>query len=126
MNKKYQKTDAIGNKNPFKVPEGYFENLNSRIQERLNEVEVEPLPVISLWGRLRPWVYMAAMFAGIALMFKLFNGELKRPGFYETSGSVAKYNQAEFFANENTEDVLDYLENRAIESNYRDVVYIGE
>jgi hypothetical protein len=126
MNQNYQKTAQTGNNNPFRVPDGYFESLNSRIQERLNEVEVETLPVVSLWVRLKPWVYMAAMFAGIFLMFKIFNGDFQHPGSYADSGSVAQCEQPKFFENENTEDVLDYLENRAIEANYRDVVYIEE
>jgi hypothetical protein len=126
MNKKYRKTDEIGNKNPFTVPEGYFESLNSRIQERLNDVEAEPLPVVSLWGRIRPWVYMAAMFAGIALMFRIFSGESKHADSYAVSENAAQYEQLRFFENENTDDVLDYLENRTVESNYREMVYIGE
>jgi hypothetical protein len=126
MSKKYQKLDEIGNKNPFKVPEKYFENLPGQIRECLTDVEVEPLPAVNLWGRMKPWAYMAAMFAGIALMFKLFSGDMNRPETYAISGDVAKYGSMNFFENENEDDVLDYFENQTIESNYREIVYIGE
>jgi hypothetical protein len=123
MNRKYQETDKIGNKNPFTVPEGYFENLNLRIQERLKDVEVTPLPVVNLWSRVKPWLYMVAMFAGIALIFKIFSGELKPSGSSPASEKTARH---ELFENENIDDVLDYLETRTVESSYREAVYIGE
>jgi hypothetical protein len=125
MSKKYQKTDEIGNKNPFRVPEGYFDELTSQIQTRLTDVEVEQLPAISLWGRIRPWIYMAAMFAGIALMFRLFKEEPNHSDTY-AAFDVIHYGDLSFFEEENEEDVLAYFEYQAVESNYREIVYIGD
>jgi hypothetical protein len=125
MSKKYQKTDEIGNKNPFRVPERYFDELTSQIQARLMDVEAEQLPAVSLWGRIRPWIYMAAMFAGIALMFKLFKGEPNHSDTY-AAFDVTRYENLSFFEEEDEEDVLDYFEYQAVESNYREIVYIGE
>jgi hypothetical protein len=74
MNNNMTKLEEMKEKNPFKVPEGYFESLTDNIMSRLPEkTESEPR-VLSLWERIQPWVYMAAMFAGIAFMVKLFVG----------------------------------------------------
>ena len=59
---------------PFKTPEGYFENFANGIISQLPDVVRDDSKNISLWHRVRPWVYMAAMFAGIALMIRLFIG----------------------------------------------------
>lgn len=63
----------IGKENVFRVPEGYFENFASELMERLPEKErpafetKEP----TKWERMKPWVYMAAMFAGAALIIRV-------------------------------------------------------
>ena len=51
-----------GAPNPFSVPEGYFENLAGKVMEQLPEKESQPQPEVTMWERVRPWVYMAAMF----------------------------------------------------------------
>ncbi len=63
--------DQLKNRNPFSVPDGYFEGLTSRIMQELPEKEdvVQPKR-ISMMDRVRPWLYMAAIFAGLGLFFK--------------------------------------------------------
>ncbi|BEG99336.1 hypothetical protein [Bacteroides sedimenti] len=58
-----------GNGNPFTVPEGYFENFKERIMEQLPEKEDKTFkkPHVTIWNRIRPWLYMTAVFAGILL-----------------------------------------------------------
>ena len=56
----------IGKKNPFTVPEHYFENFTQELMDKLPAKEIvlqaeEP----TLWQRIKPWLYMAAMFCGI-------------------------------------------------------------
>lgn len=58
------------------VPEGYFEQFASRMESRLAELPATeaPRPVKGgLWYTVRPYVYMAAMFAGIWCMMHIFN-----------------------------------------------------
>lgn len=62
----------IGKENPFKVPEGYFENLTQQVMERLPEKEPQPTQEISMWERVKPWVYMAAMFVGLMFTVQVF------------------------------------------------------
>ena len=58
-----------GKENPFKVPEGYFENIVPEIMKQLPETEVQEKVEVTMWERVKPWVYMVAMFCG--LMFGL-------------------------------------------------------
>ena len=62
-------------KNPgFKVPENYFEDFNKRMTEMLPDVEITPVDVKpTMWQRVRPLVYMAAMFAGVWCMMQVFS-----------------------------------------------------
>ncbi|WP_287680087.1 hypothetical protein [Bacteroides sp.] len=61
--------NRIGKENPFKVPEGYFENIVPEIMKQLPETEVQEEVEVTMWERVKPWVYMVAMFCG--LMFGL-------------------------------------------------------
>lgn len=66
--------DKLGKEPGFKVPEGYFEAFNERMEAMLPEVEITDVSLRpSLWVRIRPYVYMAAMFAGIWCMMQVFN-----------------------------------------------------
>lgn len=62
----------IGTENPFRVPEGYFEGFTSDLMSRLPEKEktdVHREP--TTWEKVRPWLYMAAMFIGAALIIRV-------------------------------------------------------
>ena len=43
--------------------------------DKLPEREVQPAPQLTLWARVKPWVYMAAMFCGLMLSIRIFVGE---------------------------------------------------
>lgn len=57
----------------FRVPEGYFDEAFTRILAELPEREESAPQRISRWQKVRPYIYMAAMFAGIWLMMKVFH-----------------------------------------------------
>lgn len=61
--------EKIGKTNPFKVPDGYFESFTDKLMEQLPDIPVSQTQEITTWQRVKPWVYMAAMFGG--LMFGL-------------------------------------------------------
>ena len=61
--------NRLGKENPFKVPEGYFENVIPEIMKQLPEIEEQGQDEVTLWERVKPWVYMVAMFCG--LMFSV-------------------------------------------------------
>ena len=62
----------IGTENPFRVPEGYFGNFASDLMERLPEKEkVEAARKPTTWEKVRPLLYMAAMFVGAMLLIRV-------------------------------------------------------
>ena len=65
-----------GTQNPFSVPDHYFEDFSQNLMAKLPEKEPLPLPEEpTLWQRVKPWIYMAAMFCGIMLSVRVFVGE---------------------------------------------------
>lgn len=66
--------EKIGNKVPYKVPEGYFESFRKELVSNLPEYPAVPeQPKLSRWHKIRPYVYLAAMFAGIWCMMQVFH-----------------------------------------------------
>lgn len=73
---------AKANRNDgIRVPEGYFEDFAARMSGQLPTIPMEqPAPKVlprSIWQKIRPYVYMAAMFMGVWCMMKTF--DLMRP-----------------------------------------------
>lgn len=126
MNKKHPKTDEIGNKNPFKVPEGYFDKLNQQLLEQLDTTEVEVARKVNMWDRVKPWIYLAAMFCGIALMFNIFyNNQPDSEDRFAESLHKSHY-QSVILSEEDYDDFYDFLEYQAIEQSYHEAAFISE
>ena len=68
--------DKIDHRDGLTVPDGYFADFASRMAASLPErPELEKPKAAaprSTWHRVRPYVYMAAMFAGVWCMLKMF------------------------------------------------------
>ncbi|MBR5192931.1 MAG: hypothetical protein IKW37_00715 [Bacteroidaceae bacterium] len=72
----------VGTKNPFQVPEGYFESFTQELMSKLPEKETcVPIAEPNLWTRVKPWLYMTAMFLGIMLSVRIFVGEPQKEDF---------------------------------------------
>ena len=72
----------VGTSNPFRVPDHYFEDFTQELMNKLPEKE--PMPLMSeptLWERVKPWLYMTAMFCGIMLSVKVFVGVPQKDEF---------------------------------------------
>lgn len=74
MEKEQNNLDRFKGKNPFTVPDGYMEDLTANIMSRLPEKPQVEIKKISMMDRVRPWLYMAAVFAGLGLFFKAIVG----------------------------------------------------
>ncbi len=79
---------SINRRDGMTVPDGFFESFAERMASELpSRPEAEVTPVASrpktLWGSIRPYVYMAAMFAGIWCMLKMFT--MMNPGDVDLS-----------------------------------------
>lgn len=77
------------------VPEGYFEDFAARMAASLPPREwEEPAPRVvprSLWQKVRPYVYMAAMFLGVWCMMNMFDLMRSSAGLsVENSATFAK------------------------------------
>lgn len=67
--------EKLGKDSGFKVPENYFADFNAKLFESLPEVKITEEVKPTMWERVRPFVYMAAMFAGVWLMMNIFTGK---------------------------------------------------
>ncbi|MCD8044049.1 MAG: hypothetical protein LUH10_13405 [Tannerellaceae bacterium] len=106
--------DDLKNKNPFKVPEGYMQNLTSQVMDSLPEKVVPEATKVSLMDRMRPWMYMAAMFAGLGLFFRFFvtTPERETPaGSVYAVSDIPANNFREMMEQEN-EDYLEFIESQ--------------
>lgn len=71
MNEEDYLNSKMGKRNPFTVPEGYFEQLTSQVMQKLPEEKVEKPALIK---RLRPWLYAAAcVCVGVFIAAVAFN-----------------------------------------------------
>jgi len=62
-----KRIDETAGRNPFKVPENYFEDVTRRIIAETAEKAAEPVKP-RLYGRLRPYLAMAAAVALLAVL----------------------------------------------------------
>ena len=106
-----------GTGNPFRVPEHYFNNFTEELMGKLPEKE--PLPFSAeptLWERVKPWIYMAAMFCGIMLSVRIFVGEPQKDEF-----SISQA-EAEMLPEEEWENFI----RRAFDDNYETYQFLTE
>lgn len=58
----------------LRVPEGFFDEIERRVTASLPDYPEAPKPMeMSRWQRVKPYVYLAAMFLGIWCMMKVFH-----------------------------------------------------
>jgi len=114
MGTKQNKLDELKGKNPFKLPEGYFHELTEQIMSQLPEIPREEAPTISLLDRVRPWLYMAAVFIGLLLLFKGITStqllDTEQPGDDSMYQSTLLGGNM-FTTSEEDLEYLEYLEN---------------
>ncbi|MDR3253195.1 MAG: hypothetical protein LBT35_06520 [Tannerella sp.] len=73
--------EKFKDRNPFRVPDGYFENFTAKMMSSLPEKPVpEKVVVISMYDRIKPWLYMAAAFAGLMVLFSVLRPERSSQG----------------------------------------------
>ena len=106
---------------PFKTPEGYFENFTNGIMSQLPDVVREDPKSISMWHRVRPWVYMAAMFTGIALMIRLFVGSPVTSGIQNYASEGLKLTSSS-----DIDDYYNYYDDGLARIAYDDAFYLAD
>jgi hypothetical protein len=112
------KLNELRSENPFKVPEGYFENFTNDLMSRLPEREIKEPEKVNLWERFKPWMYMAAMFAGIALMVRMFTGGAgEAPRILSENETASPTEIEEFYS---------FYEDQYVENAYRQAFFMEE
>ena len=76
METENNKFDKLRNRNPFRVPEGYFESFTENLMSCLPDKPEVKTEKVSLYIRIKPLLYMAAAFAGLMIFFNVFNKTL--------------------------------------------------
>lgn len=111
----------LGKEDSFKVPGGYFENLTSEVMNKLPEKEkvVFKEEPVSIWTRLKPLLYMAAMFVGAALIIRVASLDRK---------SVADIDVAatEIETEVISDEMIDMALDRAMLDDYSLYVYLSD
>ncbi len=114
MHKKEDILSKVDRKSGMTVPNGYFADFAKQLQEKLPEKSWPEEEVVRhpLWVRIRPYVYMAAMFAGVWCMLKMFSMMIPA-----ASNQEAPFPQTQSFAQaiENESFVQDYYLDRVDE-----------
>ena len=93
--KKSDILSQIGRESGFNVPENYFDNFAKEMENILPKHEVIPEVKPSKWNKIRPYVYMTAMFAGIWCMMWIFNDLAGNNGNKYNSTIVAGFQSTE-------------------------------
>ena len=115
----------LGKENSFKVPDGYFENLTSEVMNKLPEKEKvafkeEP---VSTWTRLKPLLYMAAMFVGAALIIRVASTDHKPAAADDVAVTVTAM---EADTEQVSDEMIDVAVDRAMLDDYSLYVYLSD
>lgn len=94
--------------NPFKIPENYFENLNTEIINQLTENKIQ-VKKISLWKKIVPWSAIAAALIGTIFYLEIL-----------TDNSSSSMKQTSSLTED---DIFQYMEEEVINSSYNDMLY---
>lgn len=66
--------EKVGTHLPYRVPADYFKSFKSGLMEKLPEFPEQPKEKrLTPWQRVKPYIYLAAMFAGIWCMMQIFH-----------------------------------------------------
>lgn len=130
METKFNKLKEIDKSNPFKVPENYFAKFNEEIMSRLPEKEFIPPQPVSLWDRVKPWVYMAAMFVGLYITINFLtntkDSENTLSSQHDSSTVISVESPAgNYWSNVQIteEEFYQYLEEQLVDDGYYDYMY---
>jgi hypothetical protein len=111
MEAKESKLEKLKGQNPFRVPEGYMEGLTSRIMSRIPDdvAQHREAKVISLGERIRPLLYLAAVFIGLIFLFRvLINPETSANTPLQSESEQVSAPESELM--DEDEEYLEYLQ----------------
>ncbi|MDO4703713.1 hypothetical protein [Tannerella sp.] len=111
-------------KNPFRVPDGYMEGLTDQIMSRLPErPQQKETKIVSMADKMRPWLYLAASFIGLLLIFKGISGKRVQKD-HTAEPLLVKTEVPEASLNAISEEDQEFLE--YLEAQYADELFLEE
>lgn len=108
--------DDNNKKNPFTVPEAYFESFNASIMDKLPEKQTKVVKIVPLWKKVLPWTAVAAVFAGVIFSTGILNQIASDNKFVVKDIKEATSHSLE-------DDFYLFLQDEATSSAYSDAVY---
>lgn len=104
--------DNLNNKkNPFKVPENYFEDFNTKIMEQLPVTE-KASKIVPLWKKILPLaVAVAACVAVLFTVLPMININSKPDQTSIASSTISE------------DEIFEIMEDQLIASKYQDVLF---
>lgn len=121
-NKENRTFTESGAQYPFKVPEGYFDNLTARIMEQIPEEKEESAPIVSLSQRKRTnnlWIKVLSAAASLVLIAIVSTKVINKPtdaNIDNTPLQMADYTEEDAYNEDlvlysmvDNSDIYDYL-----------------
>jgi len=107
----------------FKVPENYFDDFNKKMAAMLPDIEITPVDIKpTMWQRVKPLAYMAAMFAGVWCMMSVFS-------HFTSSGNLDSVKAVAEKLNDDKSNVEDFIMSGSVSDydilNYEDSVMLS-
>lgn len=115
---------TLGTENPFRVPDGFFDQLASEVMQKLPEKEPVIIHEPTKWEKIRPLIYMAAMFIGAALIIRVASSHYTPSAGDEPTAIAAA---AETVEDEEKEmEYIDLAMENAMMDDYSLYVYLAD
>lgn len=116
MLEKYNK-----NRNPFSVPENYFEGLTEDIMNNLPN-KVEETKKVSLWKKVLPWSAVAAAVVAAVLAVNLVVNNMPDTNLAQNTDEGINSSSHKNIENEE-EDYFKFLEEESVEAMYVSLLF---
>jgi hypothetical protein len=122
--------EDINKTDPFKVPDNYFEQFNREIMNRLPAIKTSEFQPVPLREKVKPWIYMAAMFVGMFFIIQFLtknagNQSTRSSATYDSGMQSATLASDKYWSTVEIteEEFYQYLEDQLSEDEYYDYIY---
>ena len=114
----------VGTGNPFMAPEGYFEQLTSEVMNKLPKQQESRFVMkkVARWARVKPWAYMAAVFAGVVFVLRIVS---YNPNSFDDM-QIAATETAAADSEMVYDEYIDYVVNQSMMDDYSLYMYLTD
>lgn len=105
----------IDKKNPFKVPENYFEDFHKNMMSKISE-EPKAVKIVPLWRKVIPWASVAAVLGGIIILAGILTDN-SEPQIAD-SNFITDQTEKVYASSAEDDDFYLFLEDEVIKDSY--------